>query len=608
MSITISDNLNLSMADSRYLKLAAGDNQTVLQMPTFAGDAFFSDDSAIYFRATTGTGLNYIKSSGVGALDIVAGAGSTGDLNLSARTIDETAIFQHTITSPNISLQASTNISLASPWVTLAEGTYIWDSQIINNLQLEDNRFNSNGSMLIVGTFTLDAGAIILDSTTTTIPTDSYLHFRDANQFIRSTNVGYLSVNALTEVLLQVDETTVLTVASTGVSTTGSVTATSFVIGANTLTTTEWAYLDGQDQAVKTTSTPTFDGLNIVSNAWTDQLSMDWGTPDFQVRLYAEANQQVTLDANTYLYIVAQNVLCGYFTSTGFNMIDDKGMILGSPGYTKINSIWGTTNSQRTGGTVPYMQCGQLCVADVDYSAPNYKAARFWLVCDGSDKAYSFNHGIQANPTIFIHSANQSTTEWIGFTHDQTDGVLSVGEGGFKFQTAADTDLSFFFVGTTNSGQLTWMEDEDWFNFADDIYLSKRIYYNPTPATDDTATGTVVQGTAGEALTYGQVVYLHSSGKYYKASGSSAATMPCIAVALGSISADATGSFLLNGYLRDDGSSWTVGGLIYVSASTAGAITQTIPIGSGNQIQRLGIAQSATVILFKPDLTVIEHA
>ena len=42
-----------------------------------------------------------------------------------------------------------------------------------------------------------------------------------------------------------------------------SITGTSFIIGANTLDTTEWAYLDGQDQEVKTTSTPQFANIGI---------------------------------------------------------------------------------------------------------------------------------------------------------------------------------------------------------------------------------------------------------------------------------------------------------------------------------------------------------
>ena len=47
----------------------------------------------------------------------------------------------------------------------------------------------------------------------------------------------------------------------------GILTATAFTIGANSLTTTEWGNLDGQDQAVKTTSSPTFNALTVTSIA-----------------------------------------------------------------------------------------------------------------------------------------------------------------------------------------------------------------------------------------------------------------------------------------------------------------------------------------------------
>ena len=47
----------------------------------------------------------------------------------------------------------------------------------------------------------------------------------------------------------------------------GAITGTSFIIGANTLDTNEWAYLDGQNQAVKTTSSPTF--ANITNSGLT---------------------------------------------------------------------------------------------------------------------------------------------------------------------------------------------------------------------------------------------------------------------------------------------------------------------------------------------------
>lgn len=61
-------------------------------------------------------------------------------------------------------------------------------------------------------------------------------------------------------------------VVSTGALTGTAITGTSFVIGANTLTTSEWAFLDGQNQAVASTSSPTFVNLSITSFAsnWTN--------------------------------------------------------------------------------------------------------------------------------------------------------------------------------------------------------------------------------------------------------------------------------------------------------------------------------------------------
>jgi hypothetical protein len=46
----------------------------------------------------------------------------------------------------------------------------------------------------------------------------------------------------------------------------GDIKGLSFTVGANTLNTTEWAFLDGQDQSVLTTSAPTFSGATITNN------------------------------------------------------------------------------------------------------------------------------------------------------------------------------------------------------------------------------------------------------------------------------------------------------------------------------------------------------
>ncbi len=64
-----------------------------------------------------------------------------------------------------------------------------------------------------------------------------------------------------------------------------------------------------------------------------------------------------------------------------------------------------------------------------------------------------------------------------GHTHDGS----TAGDGGpisklfsnaITFGTGADTDIAVTFDGNTSDGVLTWMEDEDYFQFSDDILLS----------------------------------------------------------------------------------------------------------------------------------------
>lgn len=45
------------------------------------------------------------------------------------------------------------------------------------------------------------------------------------------------------------------------------------------------------------------------------------------------------------------------------------------------------------------------------------------------DYTFDFAHAAQTNPTLFIHSANQSTSQWISFAHNGTNGVIDVGTG-----------------------------------------------------------------------------------------------------------------------------------------------------------------------------------
>lgn len=113
--------------------------------------------------------------------------------------------------------------------------------------------------------------------------------------------------------------------------------------------------------------------------------------------------------------------------------------------------------------------------------------------------------------------------------------------------------------------------------------------------------------TAGAALTRGQAVYCGGDSKMELADADAAASMPVIALLCPATLADnVAGEFLLHGFMRDDTWGWTIGGLLYASL-TAGALTQDVSgYTTPDQVQVVGIAITATIILFSPSYELVE--
>jgi len=124
-------------------------------------------------------------------------------------------------------------------------------------------------------------------------------------------------------------------------------------------------------------------------------------------------------------------------------------------------------------------------------------------------------------------------------------------------------------------------------------------------SSDHTWSGDVVTFTAGENLVFGELCYMKSDGKNWKSDANAVATMPGMYLALGTINADASGTFLRTGFARDDTWAWTVGGILYASG-TPGAMTQTAPSATGDQVQVVGIATHADRIDFRTGLSLVE--
>lgn len=110
--------------------------------------------------------------------------------------------------------------------------------------------------------------------------------------------------------------------------------------------------------------------------------------------------------------------------------------------------------------------------------------------------------------------------------------------------------------------------------------------------------------TAGESVVAGDVCYLKSDGKFWKADSDAESTCKgLLAMANASISANATGQFIVIGKFTTSG--LTAGAVYYVSG-TAGGITSTAPSTTGKIVRVVGYAESTTVFYFKPSEDYLE--
>jgi hypothetical protein len=131
---------------------------------------------------------------------------------------------------------------------------------------------------------------------------------------------------------------------------------------------------------------------------------------------------------------------------------------------------------------------------------------------------------------------------------------------------------------------------------------------------DEAASGVISIFTAGEALVRGEVVYFKAGdSKMWKAVATAAATSRCVAMAAEDLAADAVGKFLLQGFLRDNGSfpAYTIAGALYTpeaETSSQNVPEQAAPATDGDFVQVLGWAVTADMVYFNPSNDIIEVA
>jgi len=169
-------------------------------------------------------------------------------------------------------------------------------------------------------------------------------------------------------------------------------------------------------------------------------------------------------------------------------------------------------------------------------------------------------------------------------------------------------------INTKENHDKLW-DNVDYFKIEHTTDGTHKLSISKTPAADAWS-GFTVSIVAHEQMALGSLCFINSDGEAALADVDAQATMPGIVMATAATSADTTGIFLVCGgviHLHTLAPGWTKGSLVYAgsgatSAHTAGAISQGIPTGSGDQVQIVGVALDTDILLFQPNLILVEVA
>ncbi len=231
---------------------------------------------------------------------------------------------------------------------------------------------------------------------------------------------------------------------------------------------------------------------------------------------------------------------------------------------------------------------------------------------------------VESSPDIIAPDANGGDKRWIRQNYymklddlivsdDNTDLNASTSKHGLlkKLSNVATEYLNgqgnWSTPPDTDTGILS-VEEDLTPKFGGNPLMGQRSFdWSTALAGDHTAVGDIKTHTAGENLVYGNFCYLKSDGKFWKIDANAEATCSQkTTMALATINADATGSFLHWGWARDDSWAWVDEGDPLFFSTTPGALQEAAPSGAADIVRVAAHIESATVIKFDPSSDYIE--
>ena len=137
----------------------------------------------------------------------------------------------------------------------------------------------------------------------------------------------------------------------------------------------------------------------------------------------------------------------------------------------------------------------------------------------------------------------------------------------------------------------------------------KDVHLTSTQTNDNYSGVTATFSNAtGSTIAKGKAVYISGDNQIALARANADSTMPAIGIAIADIANSGTGKVLLSGFIHDsDILDCAIGGEMYVSEDTAGALTKTLPASSGDRVQVVGVGLHADKMFFNPSYDIVER-